>query len=63
MLVVLAIFLTELIQLENEVSSLELDVIFKILPLGDCHDSHLIKFNLFYCVQYLLKFIVQWYIL
>lgn len=46
-----------------KVSSLELDVIFKILPLGDCHDSHLINCNLFYYVQYLLKFIVQWYIL
>lgn len=46
-----------------KVSSLELDVIFKILQSGDCHDSHLINCNLFYYVQYLLKFIVQWYVL
>ena len=54
---------SETIKLSNwemKVSPLELDVVFKILQLGDCHNSHLISYHLFYCVQYCsLKFIVQ----
>lgn len=46
-----------------EVSSLEMDVVFKILQLGNCHDFHLINYHLFYYAQHSLTFIVQWHVL